>query len=322
MKKGVVFLSAFAATAALSASAFAANICVRIDESQDNLTREERAAAQAILAQAVQSTGNTMSASARSCTEMYVVSHQKTAEGIKIRIAGPGGTREGMCPEIGQLQRTYRRLMTALQPALPMAMARADVPRELAAPKREAADKMFYARIGGSAVPGDGFAGGPDIGLGLRLELDRVGVDASMNLGVTQTGPAMSISGYRGSWLKVSGHYFLAPQADNSPYLGVGLSWGGRTETICNQKFGGTGLQGELTAGWEFLRGSTIRIFVQADATLPMYMARGEAPAQPVYLAKAPLVTSAPEQRYLPTLGLSIGIGWGRPHVIGVEKVK
>lgn len=179
-----------------------------------------------------------------------------------------------------------------------------------AAPLRKIADKLFYARLGESMGPGAGFQGGPDLGLGLRIELDRVGIDASMNLGVTQSGPRMSITGYRGSLLQITTHYFLMPESDNSPYLGAGLSWGKRSEEISGSTYAGSGLQGELVAGWEFLRESNTRIFVQAGATMPMYMASTDPPiARFRGKAVGPL---APEQRYLPTMGLSVGIGWGR----------
>jgi len=201
------------------------------------------------------------------------------------------------------------------------AQGRANVPVELAAPKREAADTLFYTRLGGSALPGKSLLGGPDLGLGVRLELSHIGIDASMNFGVTQTGPRMSVTGVRGSWLKLTTHYHFMPEADATPYIGGGLSWGGRSEEINGTKFGGTGLQGEIVAGYEFMRSSTVRIFVQADATMPFYLATSDAAARPALRTKAG-DTGAASTQYLPTLGLSFGLAFGKAHVIGVAKVE
>ncbi|APR84705.1 phage Tail Collar [Minicystis rosea] len=185
------------------------------------------------------------------------------------------------------------------------------------------ADKMFYARLGGSALPGVEMQGGPDLGLGMRFELEHVGIDASMSFGVTQTGPRKEITGVRGSWLKLTTQYYFLAHADSTPYLGAGLSWGGRKEEINHQTYSATGLQGEIALGYEFLRSSTIRIFVQADATLPFYEAKGEAPALPIPSQAQRLTPDLPsriESRYLPTIGLSLGIGWGRPRALECEK--
>jgi hypothetical protein len=244
------------------------------------------------------------------------------------------------CPAAGHIAASPHHLGQARRgqesQALPQAEAkpapiaeRAAVPKALAAPKREAADKLFYAKIGGSGVPAETLRGGPDLGIGMRLELDRIGIDASMSLGVTQTGPKMEITGLRGSWVKLGAQYYLTPNEDSSPYLGGGLSWGGQRERVCNHTYSGTGLQAQIVAGYELLRSSTIRMFVQTDVTLPLYQAahadqdasfarmRGQ---HQLYTGK--LSADAPAQRYLPIMGLSLGIAWGQAHVIGVQKVK
>src|SRR5581483_3967619 len=127
-----------------------------------------------------------------------------------------------------------------------------------------------------------------------------------------------SQGGITGSILKLEGLYFLKPAANASPYLGGGLSWGGTALSqgarTSQTNLQGTGLQGELTMGYELPRASTVRLFVQADAILPLYRTSRESVTS---------LTTAPYYRreslgrqYTPTIALSIGLGWqrhGRP---------
>lgn len=179
-------------------------------------------------------------------------------------------------------------------------------------PAREIADKLFYGRLGQGMGIAGGMRGGPEVGLGLRLETGRIGLDASMSFGVTQMNRNMEITGMRGSWLKLTAQYLFMPQADATPYLGAGLSWGGQKQRILGDTYSGSGLQGEIVAGYEFLRSSTVRLFLQADATLPFYQAARGAVPERLPLRKAGI--GAVEHRYLPTMGLSLGIAWGRGH--------
>ena len=322
MKKITLVLSSLAALFALARSAQAADMNVRIDEARDNLQEAERTVAKAALAQAMESCGHRLVNKGAAGT--YVLSHVRIGKIIVIRLAGPRGAVESHAGSMEELPSLYRRMMVSLDTGKPMTQTegRANVPRDHVAPRRDVADKLFYSRLGYGALPGVSGSGGPDLGLGLRLELDRVGLDASVNLGLTRVGPGMNVEGLRGSWAKLTAQYFLTPDADGSAYLGGGLSWGGESASICNQKLSGSGLQGEVVAGYEALRSSTIRLFVQADATLPFYMATREGGASPMAYPRGALTAARADQRYLPTLGLSLGIGWGQPHVLGVAKVR
>ncbi len=64
----------------------------------------------------------------------------------------------------------------------------------------------------------------------------------------------------------------------------------------------GSGLQGELTAGYELARTTTLRVFVQADASLPFYKVISQ-----TYSTSNVVTTS---RRYAPSLVVSIGLGW------------
>jgi hypothetical protein len=59
----------------------------------------------------------------------------------------------------------------------------------------------------------------------------------------------------------------------------------------------GSGLQAELSAGYELLRASTIRLFGQADANLPIHRVHD--------------TNTGSDSSYAPSFALSFGIGWG-----------
>jgi hypothetical protein len=67
---------------------------------------------------------------------------------------------------------------------------------------------------------------------------------------------------------------------------------------------GGSGLQGEGSVGFEFLRASTIRMFAQADATFPFYRISGTTISS--------TGVSVTDRSWAPTFTLSMGVGWGR----------
>jgi hypothetical protein len=141
--------------------------------------------------------------------------------------------------------------------------------REIEQPRREIADRLFYGRLGQGMPLAGGSLGGPEAGLGMRLEVGHIGLDASMSLGITQMSRNMEVTGMRGSWLKLTTQYLFMPRADSTPYIGMGLSWGGQKQRILGDRYSGSGLQGEIVVGYELLRSSTVRLFFQADATLP-----------------------------------------------------
>jgi len=90
--------------------------------------------------------------------------------------------------------------------------------------------------------------------------------------------------------------------ANGTPYVGGGLSWG---STNFGAGWEGTGLQGELSAGYEFLRASTLRTFVQVDAVLPFYnVSTVRYPFN--YRPGVPIIT---DRRYAPAISVSLGIG-------------
>ena len=105
-----------------------------------------------------------------------------------------------------------------------------------------------------------------------------------------------------GSWVKLMVHWFTNPVGNNTTYLGFGPSWG---VTAAGNKNGrvytGSGIQGEFTAGFEMLRASTIRTFVEFSATLPFYRSEDSG-----------------DHRWTPSFVISVGGGYGKPNVVQV----
>jgi hypothetical protein len=104
-----------------------------------------------------------------------------------------------------------------------------------------------------------------------------------------------------GSLLKLEGLHFTNPTGNTTAYFGGGLSYGG---TTFGSNWHGSGLQGELTVGYELPRASTLRVFVQADAVLPFYTATAQ-----TFSSKSGYTTA---HRYAPSFGVSLGLGRAR----------
>jgi hypothetical protein len=153
--------------------------------------------------------------------------------------------------------------------------------------------------------------GTPSVGFGYRAELDSFAIDlAFLNFQLSSSGHYSSPRASAFSWLKLSGLRFVNPQANRSAYFGGGLSYGHTDISSGSYSFGpgeyrsnwnGSGLQGELTAGYELARATSLRVFVQADAVLPFYRVTSD-----TYSMNGLVAT---DSRYAPSLVLSVGVG-------------
>jgi hypothetical protein len=180
--------------------------------------------------------------------------------------------------------------------------------------RRVHSDSIWYGRLGGGALFGDTGYGTPGFGFGYRAELDKFGIDLSfLNFQVPTTESYDSRAATAASFLKLSALYFLDPKANRTAYVGSGLSYGRQSFGGGSDAFLGTyrsdwegsGLQGELTVGYELARATTMRVFVQADATLPFYQAVSETYSVTRF-GPANVTT---DRRYAPSLLFSIGLG-------------
>jgi len=187
----------------------------------------------------------------------------------------------------------------------------------VAAPARAQDIHSFgYARLGYGGVFAEDSHGAPAIGFGYRGELDSFALDISFFNYMIGT-EVYTGEVFAGSLLRLQALRFVNPDAARSAYLGGGVSWGGvqvtrdSTPTSYLTGWHGSGLQGEVTAGYELARTSPVRIFVQADIGLPMFYARSETTT---FRRTAPGVFIEPDvdKRYIPSAVVSVGIGWQR----------
>src|SRR5262245_3296964 len=180
---------------------------------------------------------------------------------------------------------------------------------------------IAYARLGYGGAAADQFRGAPAFGFGYRGEFESYALDISFLNYLFHADSYQSPGNvFAGSLLKLQALKFLSPEADRSTYVGAGLSWGtvvadrsASTGTSYVGDWHGSGLQGELTAGYELRRNTPVRMFVQADIGLPFFKARADSytytfPYSPVGVFRPPTV----EERYIPSAVVSLGLGWNR----------
>jgi hypothetical protein len=299
-----------------------AQTCIAIDEERDALAPDERKAALILIGKQFELAGHRVVGA--DCAATYTVYHVRLGNTIIVSLSGPLGSREGKALGLDDLPAVYSQMVRSLTTGQPMGSlsvldrtnvsAAQDLP-----PNRLQSEALWYARVGHSTLFAADAHHGASFGVGFRAEFDRIGFDLSfLNIHTSGTGSYLSSGGSAMALIKLEGLYFLSPSANRSAYLGGGLSYG-RTELRARsadafQSAGrGAGLQTELTAGYEIARVTSVRLFAQADVTLPLYHVEFETysltrPAGGQYLP--PTVTV--ERRYAPSLTLSVGLGWQR----------
>lgn len=314
-----------ASLVAATAGAAQAQVCVKIDESHDTLDATDRSAALLMLNKQFAIAGEAVAAE---CSTPYTVAHVKLGNTITVTLSGPKGNREGMAIGLDDLPALYNQMVRSLETGRPMTglnvTDRTNVTEAQSTANRVHSDGFSYARLGYAGIFGDSAYGTPSFGLGYRAELDKVAIDISfLNFQVgTADYYSNSSSATGASVIKLSGLYLLNGKNNSTPYFGGGLSWGATTisgsrpyqyltpSSSYTYTTGGSGngLQGELTAGYEFARATTIRMFAQADAILPFYSIQSDTITTRGYTT---VVTSS-THRYVPSLVMSIGLGWQR----------
>jgi hypothetical protein len=303
-----LFLVTFAFVAAPTLAS-AADVCIAVDDTHDTLTPADRTAAVLLLTRQFELMGEHVTAS---CESPFFVSHIALGRTIVVTLDGRGERREGTALGMEDLPALYNQMVRSIVTGRPMSglsvVDRTNVTAAQASVERVPTDSFWYARLGYGGIFGDRAYGTPAIGMGYRVEMDSFGVDISFlnyQIGANES-YYNSTGAFAGSLLKLQGLYFLNPTANRSPYFGAGLSWGG---TNFGSGFNGSGLQGELSAGYELPRASTLRAFIQADGILPFYrVTANRYSAAPYYDRRNVTVTT--DQRYAPSFVVSLGLGW------------
>jgi hypothetical protein len=275
---------------------------VVIDSSRDTLIEQERVAVRSLLLQAFETEQLAVDGSGMNCSEVYTVSNIKLGNTISVTITGPRGQRTGRATKLDDLPNVYSQMVKSLITGAPMETGggttdRTNVTREQSAPRRVAADNLKYFQLGyGGIMAGSNAATGPAFGTGWRKELDRIAIDIAITFLL-----ANDTSLTDGVTLAIPKLQFLwnqTPLADATVYYGLGIAYGfSAVGNDFDTVYGGSGLQGQATAGYTMFRSSTIRGFVQLDVTLPFYKSRGD---------------SDTDTRWTPSAIFSLGFGWGK----------
>jgi hypothetical protein len=307
------------------ARAATAQTCIVIDETRDTLARDERTAALLLIRKEFDTAGQQTADTG--CAAMYALVHIRLGTTIFVTLSGPLGSREGKALGLDDLPAVYSQMVRSLTTGQPMGslavLDRANVSASQDLPSRRVqGDGYWHARVGYAALFGDTSRSAASFGFGYRAEFNRLGLDISfLNFQLGDAGGSYSSGSSAVTLIKLEGLYFTNPTGNHSLYAGGGLSYGRTTlwmSDATNYAYSssgtGSGLQGELTVGYEIARVTSARLFVQADVTLPFYEVTFERFSYPDGVTtgrySAPTVTF--ERQYSPSIALSVGLGWQR----------
>lgn len=301
--KHIISMAVIALSWTMATSAWAA-VCVEVDEERDNLQPAERAAVRTMVEDALRA--QKLDVSRTGCATTYTIYSLRLGNSVTAHISGPEGLKSQKAQNIEELPETYSQLARALvggEEGQMSGVDRTNVTRKQAAPRRVSADSVWFLRLGYGGIVGGNFASGPAFGLGYRYELDQYGIEISgLNFLLATDGGDSSDAGLTGSWIRLGGVYFFDELANHSPYANLGLSWGGTavTSDFNGERYAytGSGLQGEVGVGYEFLRASTIRLFIEANAVLPFYS------------TTITTFDDVNDSIYTPSFTLSLGLGY------------
>jgi hypothetical protein len=294
----------------------AAEVCVTLDESRDTLAPEDRRAAAISFGQALAKAG--VQVTNANCTDTYTVYNVKLGATISVYVIGPQGTREGRATKIEELPMVYEQVAHALVTNQPMGaidnVDRTNATIDQMAPRRVAADGLKYVRLGYGMVTGRSSDLGTAFGFGYRHELDNIGIDVSMNFvwassDQTSAGGTTQRGGVNGELIGIGVVDYNQPLANSTLYYGgrVGYGLNDFYDGSSDTNYTGSGLQVTGTAGYEMLRASTIRLFVEFDATAPLYSSSGTSYS-----------TGEMSKRWAPVLSLTVGAGLGHSNTVAI----
>jgi hypothetical protein len=297
-----------------AASTATADVCVAIDESRDTFAPGDRTAALLLVTTQLEKEGERVVPAG--CAKSFLLFHAQLGRLIVVTMTSGGTTWQATAQTLDDVPNIYSQMVRSIVTGRPMTglsvVDRTNVTSSQEHARRVHSDSLWYGRLGFGAVFADSAYGTPALGFGYRAELDSFAIDiAFLNYQFSSPGNYSSPRAYTFTLLKLSGLKFQHPQANRSAYYGAGLSYGLQSITrgaTAAYEFGryttswsGSGLRGELTAGYELARATSLRVFVQADATLPFYKVTSET------RSLNGLVTA--DRRYAPSLVLSIGVG-------------
>jgi hypothetical protein len=311
-----LYIAAFLSTWCASSGARAVTLCLELDTQRDNLAEDERAATRTLLVQTLEDKGQ--SVVTQGCQRTYSVYHIRLGSSVTVVLSDGSTSRSLKVSKIEDVPRAYSQLVESLLTGKPLgieagAIDRNNVTSAQVAPNRVEADSLGYLRLGYGGVAARGLKMGPAFGFGYRYELDRIGIDASFfNFTLIKRGS--SYDDRSGTWIRLGAVYYFDAFANSSLYAGGGVGLGAGNAWVDGTNYENSGIDFGLSGGLEFLRASTIRIFLQFDADLPSYSLGGD-----VYDASR--LTSHKDSFYAPSFSLSVGLGFGKANTIRVQKL-
>lgn len=317
MRTWMLRLTIIAGVLVATAAPAHADVCITIDTTHDTLSPSDQAAALVLVTRQLEQAGERVVPAG--CARPYMLSHVRLGNTIVVQIAGGDGLREAVAQGMDDLPALYSQMARSIVTGRPMTglqvVDRTNVTASQATARRMHTDSLWYARLGYGGLFGQHAYGTPALGFGYRAELDSFAIDVSfLNFQFGTANSSWSTRASAQTLLKLSGLYFLSPTANRSVYFGGGLSYGHQsfggsynpTTGYYTSAWHGSGLQGELSVGYELARVTSVRVFAQADAVLPFYESTAETyPTRPRTGFVAPIL----DRRRAPSLLVSIGLG-------------
>jgi hypothetical protein len=285
-----------------------AEVCVVIDEGRDTFAPQDRSAALLLVDKQFEREGERIVPA--DCPNRYTLSHVTLGNTITVTLSGPNGDRQGMAIGFDDLPALYSQMVRSIVTGRPMSgfgvVDRTNVTSSQASPRRVGSDGLWYARLGYGGIFGGRTYGTPAVGFGYRAEFDSFGIDVSfLNVQVSSSGAYASAGATTGAVVKLEVLRFTNPVGNKTGYFGGGVGWGATSiddGTLDGAYGDGSGLEGDLTAGYELARASTVRLFTQVDAVFPLYNVT-------TYQYSRSGVTTT--HQYAPSVVFSLGLGWG-----------
>jgi hypothetical protein len=260
-------------------------VCIAIDKSGDQLSEQERETAQGLLHQSVALWGGTLAP--EGCEDPWLLSHVKVGDKLSVSLRRARTAHLRRAANFELLPETYLELLKACEvmptpppsaPTEPVAnqtvTKQSPVPESTTPTRRSwfgpgRAHGHFYARIGYNGTLRNDLNLGPSLGLGYRLEIGQLLFDVStVNLNLWRETPYQDYKSTWNAYLRLMAFRYLDDYLGLNFYAGGGLSYG-RTDT--HDGFTADGLQAEVGIGYEILRKSWVRTFVQIVASIPTY---------------------------------------------------
>jgi len=293
---------------AAAARAAEAEVCVAIDEGRDTFSPQDRTAALLLVGKQFEREGERIVPA--DCPNRYTLSHVTLGNTITVTLSGPAGDRQGTAIGFDDLPALYSQMVRSIVTGRPMTglnvVDRTNVTSSQESPRRVASDGLWYARLGYGGIFGGQTYAAPAMGFGYRAEFDSFGIDVSFgNVQVNSSGIYGSSGVTTGSLVKLEVLRFTNPVGSKTAYFGGGVGWGATSidaGTVDGTYGDGSGLEGDLTAGYELARASTVRLFTQVDAVFPLY------DVTTYHYSRSGVTTT---HQYAPSMVFSLGIAWG-----------